>query len=138
MLSGPRPELSKKNPYHIPKQRYYELKHFCKQYNDWKKALVEIDAWDAAPGDISGVIKGAPPESPTERIALARVFYSKCIDTIDKCIAELDTVLAPYIKQGVTEGIGYNGLQANGCPCCRETYYEHYRYFFWLLSKERQ
>ena len=53
-------------------------------------------------------------------------------------IAELDTALAPYIKKGVTEGDGYNKLQANGCPCCRETYYEHYRYFFWLLSKERQ
>ena len=66
------------------------------------------------------------------------MFYSSCIDIVDKCIAELDTALAPYIKKGVTEGDGYNKLQANGCPCSRETYYEHYRYFFWLLSKERQ
>ena len=138
MLSGERPELSKKNPYHIPKQRYYELKHFCRQYNDWKKALVEIDAWNVMPNDIQGIIKGMPPESPTERIALARVFYSNCISIVDKCIEELDTALALYIKQGVTEGTGYNGLQAKGCPCCKEIYYEYYHYFLWLLSKERQ
>jgi hypothetical protein len=26
---------------------------------------------------------------------------------------------------------------ADACPCCRELYYEYYRHFFWLLSKER-
>lgn len=133
-----RPELSKKNPYHIPKQRYYELKHFCMQYPEWKKALNLIDGWQTSPHDISGVIKGAPPESPTERQALARVYYSSHIDIVDKCIADLDTVLAPYILEGVTQGIGYDILRNKGCPCCREVYYEHYRYFFWLLSKERQ
>ena len=105
-MSRERAELSKKNPYHIPRYRYYELKYFCRQYDDWKKALTLIDGWQTSPNDISGIIKGCPPESPTERIALS--------------------------------GDGYNKLQANGCPCCRETYYEHYRYFFWLLSKERQ
>ena len=137
-MSRERAELSKKNPYHIPRYRYYELKYFCRQYDDWKKALTLIDGWQTSPNDISGIIKGCPPVSQTERIALSRVFYSSCIDIVDKCIAELDTALAPYIKKGVTEGDGYNKLQSNGCPCCRETYYEHYRYFFWLLSKERQ
>ena len=32
-----RAQLSVKNPCHIPKHRYYELKHFCLQYPDWKK-----------------------------------------------------------------------------------------------------
>ena len=32
-----RPEISKKNLYWIPKHRYYELKHFCLQYPEWKK-----------------------------------------------------------------------------------------------------
>lgn len=30
-----RAQLSVKNPCHIPKHRYYELKHFCLQYPDW-------------------------------------------------------------------------------------------------------
>ena len=34
-MSRERAELSKKNPYHIPRYRYYELKYFCRQYDDW-------------------------------------------------------------------------------------------------------
>lgn len=79
-MSRERAELSKKNPYHIPRYRYYELKYFCRQYDDWKKALTLIDGWQTSPNDISGIIKGCPPESPTERIALSRVFYSSCIE----------------------------------------------------------
>lgn len=82
-MSRERAELSKKNPYHIPRYRYYELKYFCRQYNDWKKTLTLIDGWQTSPNDISGIIKGCPPESPTERIALSRVFYSSCIDIVD-------------------------------------------------------
>ena len=33
-----RAQLSAKNPCHIPKHRYYELKHFCLQYNMESKA----------------------------------------------------------------------------------------------------
>ena len=137
-MKSERPVLSQKNPYRIPKQRYYELKHFCLQYDDWKKALTLIDGWEISPDGMTGVIKGNPPESPTERQALARVYYSNCIDIVDRSIAKLDTVLGPYILEGVTKSLGYDKLQAKGCPCCRETYYMHYRYFFWLLSKERQ
>lgn len=27
--------LSRKNPYWIPRHRYYELKHFCLQFRDY-------------------------------------------------------------------------------------------------------
>lgn len=83
-MSRERAELSKKNPYHIPRYRYYELKYFCRQYDDWKKALTLIDGWQTSPNDISGIIKGCPPVSQTERIALSRVFYSSCIDIVDR------------------------------------------------------
>ena len=136
-MKGERARLSRKNPYYIPPQRYYELKHFCLQYNDWKKALVLIDGWQLPPNDMSGIMRGTPPESQTERQALARTYYSKHIDMIDICLSELDKAIAPFILKGVTEGLGYDKLRANGCPCCREIYYEYYRYFFWLLSKER-
>lgn len=98
-MSRERAELSKKNPYHIPRYRYYELKYFCRQYDDWKKALTLIDGWQTSPNDISGIIKGCPPESPTERIALSRVFYSSCI-----CIAALGLVLGIAIGFNLSEG----------------------------------
>ena len=38
-----RPELSSKNKYYIDKHRYYELKHFCLQYTEWKKSYSTFD-----------------------------------------------------------------------------------------------
>ena len=136
-MKGERAKLSKTNPYYIPAERYYELKHFCRQYDDWKKALNYIDGWQLSPSDISGILKGAPPESQTGRWALARVYYSGHIDILEGCMRQFDAAVGPYLLRGVTEGLGYDALRANGCPCCRELYYEYYRYFFWLLSKER-
>ena len=56
-MSRERAELSKKNPYHIPRYRYYELKYFCRQYDDWKKALTLIDGWQTPPS------RGAHPKA---------------------------------------------------------------------------
>lgn len=109
-----RAQLSAKNPCHIPKHRYYELKHFCLQYPDWKKALVLLDGWNTEPRGIPGIIKGRPPESPTERQAIARLYYSGQIAIVDRCIEKLDPTLAPFILKGVTEGIGFEKLQRKG------------------------
>lgn len=136
-LCNEKPELSKKNPYYIPKRRYYELKNFCLQYPDWKKALAQINGWESNYHEISGIIRGSVPESSTERQAMVRAYYSAHIDLVEDCAAKLDRTIAPYVLKGVTEGVCYDALRANGCPCCRELYYEYYRYFFWLLSKER-
>lgn len=50
-----KPELSRKNPYFLPKYRYLELKNFCFQYNDWKRALARLDGWRAQEGDMGGI-----------------------------------------------------------------------------------
>lgn len=132
-----RPELSPKNPNYIPAERYYELKHFCLQYNDWKKALRGLDGLRANTIDISGVVKKSSISNPTEKIAVARAYYSTHIDIVDRCIAKLEPSIAPYVLEGVTKGLSYETLRAKGCPYCRESYYEYYRLFFWLLSQER-
>lgn len=137
-MSGEHRELSKKNPCHLPKYRHHELKNFCLQYRDWKESLILLDYWSTEPHDVPCILKGTPPSNPTERQALARLYYSNHISMVDQCIGKLDPTLAPYILKGVTEGLNYDILRTKGCPCCRETYYKYYRYFFWLLSKERQ
>lgn len=58
-----RAQLSVKNPCHIPKHRYYELKHFCLQYPDWKKALVLLDGWNTEPRGIPASSRGAHPKA---------------------------------------------------------------------------
>ena len=37
-----RSELSPKNKYYIDKHRYYELKHFCLQYPEWKQTCTYL------------------------------------------------------------------------------------------------
>ena len=42
MSTDIRPEVSVKNKYWISRHRYYELKHFCLQYGEWKQAYNSI------------------------------------------------------------------------------------------------
>ena len=132
-----KPELSPKNPYHLSRHRYYELKHFCFQYKEWKKALALLDGWQSYGDEVGGIVKGNMPSDPTERYAILRTYYSQHIELINDCLAMLEPAIAPYILKGVTEGLSYNQLRARGCPCGSEMYYQLYHKFFWLLSKER-
>ena len=36
MATTIRPEISRTSQWHISKHRYYELKHFCLQYHEWR------------------------------------------------------------------------------------------------------
>ena len=131
-------ELSEKNPYYIPKHRYYELKHFCLQYPEWKEALVLLDAWKAKPEDLrTYVVRGNRESDPTEQLGIARAFFSKRVELVEGCLNDISPAIAPYVLKGATESIPYDILRTKGCPCCREGYYEEYRKFFWHLSIER-
>lgn len=45
---------------------------------------------------------------------------------------------APYIFMAVTEGKTYTQLQMTyAIPCGKDMFYDRYRKFYWLLSKER-
>lgn len=57
---------------------------------------------------------------------------------IERVARLTDLELSFYILQGVTEGYSYDILKARfDIPCCKDTYYELYRRFFWLLDIER-
>ena len=88
-LRNEKPELSKKSPFYITKYRYYELKNFCLQYPDWKKALEQVNGWESSSHEVSGIIRGSLPESSTERQAMIRAYYSMHIDIIDRCVTTL-------------------------------------------------
>ena len=60
-------------------------------------------------------------------------------DMIERVAEQTDQQLAPYILKAVTEGWSYDILKVRlGIPCCKDTYYELYRRFFWLLNRERK
>ena len=131
-----RPEVSQKNQYYISRHRYYELKHFCMQYKEFKKAYNSL--CEKIPGGVIQVNKndGALKEDESFYV---RERYLNNINLIEECCRLTDEVIGPYILKGVTEGLPYSYFYTNNnIPCCKDTYYELYRKFFYILSRKKQ
>lgn len=120
-----RPELVKTNPLYISKHRYYELKHFCLQYPEWKEKCRYLRT--------SSLIK--PGEVSRDD---SWIVYKTNMDLIDKCLEQFEDWLRPFIFKAVTLGISYTTLKTlYNIPCCKETFYDAYRKFFYILDAER-
>ncbi len=133
-----RPEVSAQNPYWIERHRYYELKHFCLQYPIWKKAYAALDGLSKRPEDLSIFVTHHACSDPTAKCAISKAYYSERMDLVNRIAEKADPELARYILLGVTEGWAYDALKTRfGIPCSKDTYYDRYRRFFWLLNKER-
>lgn len=133
-----RPEISEKNKYWIDKHRHYELKHFCLQYPEWKKAYIEFSDVSVPLSMIERVPTSNIPGDPTAKRATIRAYYSEKIKLIEKIALETDIYLHNYILRAVTEGLSFTYLKTRlDIPCGKDMYYDRYRRFFWLLSKAR-
>ena len=138
MATTIRPELSEKNKYWIEKHRYYELKHFCLQYPIWKKAYVALDGLSKRPNDLESIQKTNVISDPTIKCAEAKMYYSDKMTMLERIASDTCSELSTYILRAVTEAISYDHLKSRlNIPCSKDTYYELYRRFFWLLSKAR-
>lgn len=138
MSTTVRPEVSKKNPHYIERERYYELKHFCRQYPIWKKAYTALDGLSKRPTDLAQFVRPGKPGDPTARCAEARAGFATKIEMVEKCAKEASPELYKYIMSYVTRGDAYSVLRMRDhIPCCKDNFYNIIRRFFWLLSKER-
>lgn len=133
-----RPELSKKNKHWVEKHRYYELKHFCLQYPIWKQAYASLDGLSKRPNDLSRLQKTNTISDPTAKCTEAKLYYLDRILMIEDAAKEVAQELSTYIIKAVTEGLSYEHLKTRlDIPCSRDTYYDLYRRFFWVLNKAR-
>ena len=133
-----RPELSEKNKYYIDKHRYYELKHFCLQYKEWKKAYASCNESIIFASQIEKTPASNVHSDITAKYALKKLQYGHRIKMVERIAMEVDDYLYPYILKAVTEGLSYTHLKTKlNIPCGRDMYYDRYRKFFWLLSEER-
>ena len=133
-----RPQISEKNKYYIDKHRYYELKHFCLQYGEWKKAYADCNESIIYASNIERESSSNVPSDITAKYAIKRAYYAGRIKIVEKAAMEADEFLYPFIIKGVTEGLSFTYLQNTlSMPCSRDTYYNRYRKFFWLLSESR-
>lgn len=139
MSTTTRPELSKRNPYWIEKHRYYELKHFCLQYAYWKKMLNTYDGLSRCPVGAALSEKNTDVSNPVIKCVEERQYYLDRIKLLEKVARDTDIELSSYILKAITEGLTYDIIKVKmDIPCCRDMYYDLYRRFFWLLSKERR
>ena len=119
--------LSKKNIYYISKHRYYELKHFCLQYNDYKKNYI--------------LLKHMIPDErnefadPVGDAASRMADFRTAIALIDSAAANTDPFFAGYILKAVTQGLSFDVLRAQTqIPCGRDYFRNLCRKFYYLLS----
>lgn len=134
-----RPELSENNPYRIDREKFYELKHFCRQYPSWKK---EYNILNAAvvqkTKDETTIHQKSCFSRKTEELAIRMAYISEKIDLIDLVIREVDELLQKWIFLAVTEGFSYEYLRTTlGMPHSKGSFYNEYRKFFWLLDSKR-
>ncbi len=129
--------LSQKNRYWLEENRYRELKYYCLQYPEWKRAYEGLSSLTQQPElylpqpDYHG--------DPTAKCAIAMDKYNRKMAVVDRAAEKTDLELKDYILKGVTEGLSYDQLVARmGMPCGRKLYYNYYHKFFWTLSKMKE
>lgn len=132
-----RPELSDRNKWKISKHRYYELKHFCLQYNEWKQ-LYSGRSLIQNPKISRVSFSGKHPDFVGEE-AVRRVLVGHKIELVEQAAHDTDPELAGYILLSVTEGMPWTELEMmEEIPCSRGTFYDRYRKFFWILDQRRE
>ena len=138
MATNLRAELSIRNKYHINKHRQYELKHFCLQYPEWKRAYAEFDDEGMPLSMIDRTPTSNLPGDPTAKRAMMNTHYAEKIHLVEKAAMEADKYISEYILKAVTENLSYSYLKSKmDIPCGKDMYYDRYRRFFWLLNKLR-
>lgn len=139
-MSYVKSELSQNNKYWIPRHRYFELKHFCLQYPEWKKEYIELLSTYSLPrlsNNKSRLEKRISDH--TGEIAIKRLYYAERIKIVENIAIKVDESIYEYLLKGVTEDKSYTYLKTYcDIPCGKDYYYDRYRCFFWLLDKERQ
>ena len=125
MATTIRPEISKSNKYYISKHRYYELKHYCLQYPEWKQDYISIQNYGVRNVQNPRVGKTTKQNSIVETDAILLEELSKKIDMIELTARTTDPELSSYIFRAVTEGRSYEYLYTHDhIPCSRDTFYE--------------
>ena len=95
--------------YGISKHRFYELKHFCLQYPEWKRQYADADGWSGE-GDT------------TSRDGIKRAEMGSYISLIESCADRINSRLLAFVVTGAK-------IPSELCF--------NYKRFFWELSQLR-
>ena len=135
-----RPEIRKTSNYYISKHRYYELKHFCLQYNEWKEQIrsTEEAIHGARSGFDGSALENIGFSDSTGNQAVRLAQLKEYCELVEKTVLSSEPSLARYLFMAVTRDISFPTLKTKyEIPCGKDMYYNRYRKFFWLLSQRR-
>ena len=137
--------------YEISTHRFYEVFHYCKQYDEWKLKIRKLESRirtmqtaSVSSPQITGMPGSPSVGSPTERNAIRicaledeRDKYQARCRLIEETVHEVDESIYPYLLRAVTDDdhIGYYDLHADGMPCGRNYYLMRRRRFYYLMDK---
>ena len=135
-----RPEITNNSIYYISRHRYYELKHFCMQYPDWKHELSVLDGISSRSAGTGEHINTGKVGKPTEVYAEARMFFEKRIQMIDDAATRAtDDIFGKVLVMAVINEMSYEQVAARGLTNYgKDLWYAAYRRFFWILDKTRK
>lgn len=123
--------------YGISKQRYKELKAFCRQYGEKK---------DKIKYGLSAVVQDGMPHgntvgSPTERQAIINAQYTRDVAMIEECAIRANPSIWRSILRSVTEGKPYEAVLVDPdygtIPYGKTDFYGYRRLFFYYLHCEK-
>lgn len=140
MSTDIKPEVSKRNKYHISKHKYYELKHYCLQYPEWEKMYRKLnsDAYSSAKLQ-EYAAQDRSFCDPVGTVATLRAYYAQKINELKAIAKQADPELADYILMSVTTICSYPYMKTvMNIPCSKDTFYDRYRKFFFLLARARK
>lgn len=99
---------------------------------------MELDGYASGVTKESMYTKSNIPSDPTYKLVEKKITYYDRIKLVEQNAKDTDIELSGYILKGITEELSYTALKTKfNIPCSKDTYYDRYRRFFWLLDKTR-
>lgn len=137
---APRNDISRKNKWWIPKNRFLELKYYCLQVPDWQKTILQNNE---SIGIHAGIREGlgiVSPDSkfPDWKYVSENVELKNRIELINESAKISGGNFSKYIFEQVTEGRNYSYLLSHySIPISSTNWHDaYYRKFFWVLDKK--
>lgn len=139
----PRERDLKLDKYGIDKNRYLELKYFCRQYPKWKQQLADLHC-GYKPIALTGLPGGSGTSDTVGKAATKAAELSKQCELIEQCCIEADDLNYQVLLKCVTGGVSWdrlnikNQLHELSWIGNEKSFYLARRKFFYLLSERRK
>ena len=126
------------NKWGVTKDRYYELKYICRQYNHYKRT-VKLMEEEIAGGfndlTLSDMPRGTVTSDQTAERAIRLAKATRArerLTAIQRAAMEAEQGIYKQILRNVTQGTPYEHMKV---PCGRRYFFDARRRFFWILDR---